>query len=341
MAKWQFRKSKSLFPGIRFNVGKRGIGLSAGVPGLRATISSGSKRVSLTQSIPGTGLRKTVSRSLVSKSKGAESQRISEPAYSSQDENGSNATWSSLNIGLLKTFLISASLTILSVPFANGGFAAFIFLISLVTAFICIFAMLKSHSSFRKNGSTSRTFNSNVLAFNNSVFFRGPTNLPESKYVIETLEFIQTWVKLIIEGKDDNSRAPEYPVKRGEVVLAKFFASLADGKTHKAIDNGELFITNKRLSFIGTAKSRDWKVSEIVTPWPIDDECLLLIRSSQFTTISGVKTSPDQWLQFQNLVFYALANEKGSEELLSQINTSLLTLRSQSEEFAKNEARDI
>jgi Protein of unknown function (DUF4236) len=57
-----FRKSFKVAPGVRLNVGKRGIGASVGVKGLRYSVNSrGSSRV--TASIPGTGLSYTSSSS--------------------------------------------------------------------------------------------------------------------------------------------------------------------------------------------------------------------------------------------------------------------------------------
>lgn len=58
MAKWHYRKSIKVLPGIRVNLSSKGVGFSAGVPGARVTLSPNKKRVMLTQSIPGTGFRK-------------------------------------------------------------------------------------------------------------------------------------------------------------------------------------------------------------------------------------------------------------------------------------------
>lgn len=52
---FRFRKSISLFPGVRLNFGKTGMSVSAGVPGFRKTIST-SGRVTTSVGIPGTGL---------------------------------------------------------------------------------------------------------------------------------------------------------------------------------------------------------------------------------------------------------------------------------------------
>ena len=51
----RFRKTISLFPGVRLNLSKSGVGVSAGIPGLRGSINS-SGRVTGTASIPGTGV---------------------------------------------------------------------------------------------------------------------------------------------------------------------------------------------------------------------------------------------------------------------------------------------
>lgn len=51
----RFRKSVSLFPGVRLNFGTTGMSISAGVPGFRKTVHT-SGRVTTTVGIPGTGL---------------------------------------------------------------------------------------------------------------------------------------------------------------------------------------------------------------------------------------------------------------------------------------------
>jgi hypothetical protein len=59
MAKWQFRKSKSLLGGlVKLNLSKKGLGYSIGVPGIRISRSA-DRKIRRTLSIPGTGLRKT------------------------------------------------------------------------------------------------------------------------------------------------------------------------------------------------------------------------------------------------------------------------------------------
>ena len=64
----RFHKSISLFPGVKLNVSKSGVGVSAGVPGLRGSINT-SGRVTGTVGIPGTGVSYVKTKTLGKKSK--------------------------------------------------------------------------------------------------------------------------------------------------------------------------------------------------------------------------------------------------------------------------------
>jgi hypothetical protein len=70
----RFRQSFTLFPGVRLNVGKRGMSASFGVPG--ATVNISARGVRGTVGIPGSGL--SYSAMLTSQEEGAS---VSEPAY--------------------------------------------------------------------------------------------------------------------------------------------------------------------------------------------------------------------------------------------------------------------
>lgn len=67
----RFRKTISLLPGVRLNISKSGLGISAGVPGLRGSINTSGK-VTGTASIPGTGVSYVKTKQLGSKKKKAE-----------------------------------------------------------------------------------------------------------------------------------------------------------------------------------------------------------------------------------------------------------------------------
>jgi len=81
-----FRKSLKLAPGIRLNFSKRGLGISAGVPGARLSVSSRG-RVTGSTGIPGTGMRYTESVNLKSKKK---SKTVDNPGENEYQVNGLN-----------------------------------------------------------------------------------------------------------------------------------------------------------------------------------------------------------------------------------------------------------
>ena len=69
----RFRKSISLLPGVRLNLSKSGVGVSAGVPGLRGSINT-SGRVTGTVGIPGTGVSYVKTKTIGKKSKDSKSK---------------------------------------------------------------------------------------------------------------------------------------------------------------------------------------------------------------------------------------------------------------------------
>ncbi len=57
MAKWRFRKSKKIAPGVRINLSRSGPSLSVGPKGAKVNISRKGTRT--TVGIPGTGISRT------------------------------------------------------------------------------------------------------------------------------------------------------------------------------------------------------------------------------------------------------------------------------------------
>jgi hypothetical protein len=51
---FRFRKSKSIIPGVRINLGKRGVSASVGPKGAKHTIGTSGRRTTL--GLPGTGI---------------------------------------------------------------------------------------------------------------------------------------------------------------------------------------------------------------------------------------------------------------------------------------------
>lgn len=79
-----FRKSFKIAPGVRVNVGKRGVGVSAGTKGLRYSVHS-SGRSQVTAGIPGTGISYTNSLSSGRKYKTSAYQRRNELALQQRE----------------------------------------------------------------------------------------------------------------------------------------------------------------------------------------------------------------------------------------------------------------
>lgn len=75
----RFRKSVKIAPGVRLNISKKSVGISAGVKGYRKSINS-SGRVTTSIGVPGTGVSYVKTENLKSKKKKAASNRASSTA---------------------------------------------------------------------------------------------------------------------------------------------------------------------------------------------------------------------------------------------------------------------
>ena len=86
----RFRKSFKVAPGVRVNVGKKSVGISAGVKGYRKSINS-SGRVTTSIGVPGTGVSYVKTENLKSKKKKAASSRVSSTAAAASSSASSPA----------------------------------------------------------------------------------------------------------------------------------------------------------------------------------------------------------------------------------------------------------
>jgi hypothetical protein len=78
-----FRKSVKLFGGLRLNLSKKGIGVSAGVPGLRGGV--GPKGITKTVSIPGTGIYSRSTHKLGANKKAEVPSQSTDKVYSKSE----------------------------------------------------------------------------------------------------------------------------------------------------------------------------------------------------------------------------------------------------------------
>jgi len=70
----RFRRSMKILPGIRLNIGKSSVGISAGIPGARVSLNSRG-RVTGSAGIPGSGLYWVESKSIKKKRAKSKSPR--------------------------------------------------------------------------------------------------------------------------------------------------------------------------------------------------------------------------------------------------------------------------
>ena len=87
----RFRKSVKIAPGVRLNISKKSVGISAGVKGYRKSINS-SGRVTTSIGVPGTGVSYVKTENLKSKKKKTVSSRVSSTAAAASSSASSPAT---------------------------------------------------------------------------------------------------------------------------------------------------------------------------------------------------------------------------------------------------------
>lgn len=86
----RFRKSVKIAPGVRLNISKKSVGISAGVKGYRKSINS-SGRVTTSIGVPDTGVSYVKTENLKSKKKKAVSSRVSSTAAAASSSASSPA----------------------------------------------------------------------------------------------------------------------------------------------------------------------------------------------------------------------------------------------------------
>jgi len=163
MSKFQFRKRLKLAPGLSLNISKKGLGLSAGPKGLKASVSA-QGRLTGSAGIPGSGIsyRKTLS--------GSSNGTSSEGGYETFSENVSNKAEYIAIHGtvfqrgeLKKTFIIAAVLFLFCIAsplvFVQSLFEDVPKLIS-YPVYIVTFAVFIL--SFKEQGKNRRIWNERV-----------------------------------------------------------------------------------------------------------------------------------------------------------------------------------
>lgn len=91
-----FRKSISIFPGLKLNLSKSGVSITGGVKGLHKTVNLGTGKTTTTVGVPGTGVYYRTASSLIKgkgkgKDKDSKDSKTSSKGNSSEQENASNS----------------------------------------------------------------------------------------------------------------------------------------------------------------------------------------------------------------------------------------------------------
>ena len=152
-----------------------------------------------------------------------------------------------------------------------------------------------------------------------SRFNRDPIDLAEweqtnSDYLREVW-----FLNLLKTKKKDNSIAPEFPVTSEEVVLHKSFGVLADERELHIQDMGFIYITNKKVVFMGMKTYAEWSFEYMTIFLPFDEEQIMWFQNSDHQDLQGVQIVKEDWMQFQYFIMRAYTLRKSDlNELLTR-----------------------
>ena len=340
MAGWQFRKSKKLFPGVRLNVSQKGVGFSVGGPGGRVSISPGRKRVTLSQSIPGTGLRRQKSFSVAQlKAQGSQSAVDPSPVpiYSTSfyETNKTKFYKIGFRVWLIAflTFIISA-FTLQEDNSFMGGLLAFDFFLIIFLGTALLFSrkrnlkktqqdVFNNKQEILHNEEVKEAQHLDELNFEKSMYSRDPETPDEWQTLLHDFKDILSGIELLENRVSDNSKASEFPVKKGEVIFYKSIAYLTDYDAVEIIDEGYVYLTNLRVAFLGSRKTNNWTFSKMSVPLPFDEKQLAIFQTTEYKKVSGVRIPEENWHQFRFYLMMVYAAHLDLNRLSSEIKTSI------------------
>jgi hypothetical protein len=332
VAKWKYRKSIKIAPGIRMNLSSKGVGFSAGVPGARIGISGDRKRLTLTQSIPGTGLRKqqTISTNKLIKKTDRQGAVQTMPSdngallkiFSEYKGKNYKAHLCLIFINVFMIFLITIFVRDEKSPL--GGVAAFNFLILLYAfpAFLIIRAR-----AFKKARNEAELINAAAsnrkLKLEFSEYAQPPISIAEKDRVTADMKEVIRLSKLSAAGTTDVSVAPEYHGDAGEVVFYKIDGSLTNFDGIKLSDQGTIYVSNQKVSFHGLRKNQEWSYKNMDVPMPLEDKAIAVFQVTNRKTVTGVAVSPSEWIRFEFFLLNSFASHKYPSKHLTQMAEAL------------------
>lgn len=257
---FRFRRSVKIAPGVRWNFGKRSTSLSIGPRGAKLTLGSRGKR--LTTSIPGTGLSFT--QSLASESKGQPSSSPGAPVMRSAPMERTAATPNGQTFSAKQVVLVS-SFAVLGLGVLAGdpylGFAILAWLVLLLIG--CLLpsgATLARRDLERRKGEFLSAVNALTSMDRPSIervlALREELGLTEDQVGYERIEVLTGALSFtdFVAALERNGGKLE-PVPGHERVVGTdscFFAATAFLDKRGKDEDGELFLTDARLIFLGS-----------------------------------------------------------------------------------------
>lgn len=344
MGKWQFRRSKKILPGVRLNFSKKGIGISAGVPGARVSLSPDKKRLTFSQSIPGTGFRKQDSISISKLMSGNQDSQyhkkskykelFKDSEFNNIYESIKSPTYKIIKKATISSwllFVVGAFLPVSPDSEFYGGSMAILMLVAAILLPV-YFTMrgrllLNAKKTFLDKVSKAAKDEAKKIDFDNSLFGTGPKNREERDFLIQHYERTCELIKIISSKSSDNQLASEIEVESGEAVFFKCAGALTDYDAIEVSDTGFVYITNKKVIFMGLRKVQEWEFSRMPVPLPDDEKQVAVFQVSNRKTVTGVKTSRDEWVVFKANLLQAFAVYKYPERASIEFPETLEKLR--------------
>jgi hypothetical protein len=340
MAGWQFRKSKKLFPGVRLNVSQKGVGFSVGGPAGRVGISPSRKRVTFSQSIPGSGLRRQKSFSVAQlKAQTTQSSlgATPTPLYSTSFYEANKTKFYKIGFRVWMVGFLTFIIGVFIVQEDNAFLGAFLAYDFLLIFSLGIALLISRARNLRKtkqdvfNNKQETLHREEVqqakhldeLNYEKSIYSRDPQTPKEWQTLLDDLKDILSGIESLEKKVSDNSKASEFPVKKGEVIFYKSIGYLTDYDAVELMDGGHVYLTNLRVAFLGSRKTNNWTFSKMTVPLSFDEKQLAIFQSTEYKKVSGVKVPEENWLQFRFYLMMVYAAQLDLSRLSSELKTSI------------------
>ena len=286
---FNFRRSMKIIPGVRLNFSKNGIGASFGTRGARYSISPTGRRT-ISTGIPGTGISYREQINSTAKNSRRRSARYATPYAANQAT--SQPKSHPVIAFILGVFSLSAMGS--ATQYWPDKKATFALQIALALGFIALAFFL----AFPRKYPELPNQPSPLDTIQNSRFLRDPLDLPEWELTNKEYTRLVELLTKAGEAVSDNSEAPSFPVQKGEVVLAQFTGAVTDFEGLERSETGTVYITDKRVSFIGPTETEEWKFEFMSAPMGQGEKRVMTFPLTNRKKVTGVVVNNQDWDRF-------------------------------------------